>query len=146
MKTLVKYITVLGILFSFFIACIYLFKPPYFYAYARWLPTLLQGTPTEQSLPNPVPNQRFADTWHGMRSGGQNKLGGKVVSVMTGWTVHYYAHLEEYGDIKRHQWIEQGAVIGTVGDSGNAKGTPPHLHYGIYTPTGAVNPYPLIKQ
>ncbi|MDG6372191.1 M23 family metallopeptidase [Glaesserella parasuis] len=65
---------------------------------------------------------------------------------MTGWTVHYYAHLEEYGDIKRHQWIEQGAVIGTVGDSGNAKGTPPHLHYGIYTPTGAVNPYPLIKQ
>lgn len=174
MKTLVKYIAVLGILFSFFIACIYLFKPPYFYAYARWLPTLLQGTPTEQSLPNPVPNQRFADTWHGMRSGGrkhegvdifakrgtpiysttsgvvvkvrQNKLGGKVVSVMTGRTVHYYAHLEEYGDIKRHQWIEQGTVIGTVGDSGNAKGTPPHLHYGIYTPTGAVNPYPLIKQ
>lgn len=168
------------IVLSVFVLCgivsvaVYLFKPPYFYAYARWLPTLLDGVPSEQSLPNPVVGQRFADTWHGARSGGrkhegvdifakrgtpirsttggvvvkvgQNPLGGKVVSVMTGRTVHYYAHLEDYGNIQRHQWIEQGTVIGTVGDSGNAKGTPPHLHYGIYTPTGAINPFPLIKQ
>lgn len=161
-------------IFGLFIIAVYTFKPPYFYAYARWIPTLLQGTPTAQSLPNPLPGQRFADTWHGARSGGRkhegvdifakrgtpirsttsgvvvkvgtNTLGGKIVSVMTGRTVHYYAHLEDYGEVKRHQWIEQGTVIGTVGDSGNAKGTPPHLHYGIYTPTGAVNPYPLIKQ
>ncbi|MFA9487897.1 MULTISPECIES: M23 family metallopeptidase [unclassified Mannheimia] len=150
------------------------FKIPYLYDYLRWIPTLQQGIPTEKSLPNPVAGQRFIDSWHSPRSGGRkhegvdifaprgtpirsttsglvvristNKLGGKVVSIMTGRTVHYYAHLEDYGNISRHQWIEQGEIIGTVGDSGNAKGTPPHLHYGIYTPSGAINPYPLIKQ
>lgn len=150
------------------------FKIPYLYDYLRWIPTLKQGIPTEQSLPNPVAGQHFIDSWHSPRSGGRkhegvdifsprgtpirsttsglvvrigtNRLGGKVVSVMTGRTVHYYAHLEDYGNISRHQWIEQGEIIGTVGDSGNAKGTPPHLHYGIYTPSGAINPYPLIKQ
>lgn len=27
-----------------------------------------------------------------------------------------------------------GAQIGTLGNSGNAKNTPPHVHYGIFTP------------
>lgn len=169
-----KILFFLTALFGVFILAIYLFKPPYFYAYLRWFPTLMEESPSEQSLSNPLPGQRFADTWMAARgwgrkhegvdifakrgtpiqsttSGvvvkvGENKLGGRVVSVMTGRTVHYYAHLEEFGEVKRHQWIEKGHIIGTVGDSGNAKGTPPHLHYGIYTPTGAINPYPLIKQ
>lgn len=150
------------------------FKVPYLYDYLRWIPTLKQGIPTKQSLPNPIAGQRFIDSWHSPRSGGRkhegvdifaprgtpirsttsgvvvrigtNRLGGKVVSVMTGRTVHYYAHLEDYGNISRHRWIEQGEIIGTVGDSGNARGSPPHLHYGIYTPSGAINPYPLIRQ
>ena len=29
--------------------------------------------------------------------------------------------------------------------SGNAKGTPPHLHYGIYGINGARNPHPLLR-
>ena len=36
-------------------------------------------------------------------------------------------------------------MLGFVGDSGNAKGTPPHLHYGIYGPQGAYDPLPLLR-
>lgn len=78
---------------------------------------------------------------------GDNRLGGRSVSVMGpgGW-FHYYTHLEGYGDVKPWQRIKAGHFIGTVGDSGNAKGTPPHLHYGIYNLIGtAQNPYPLLN-
>ena len=37
-------------------------------------------------------------------------------------------------------------MVGYVGDSGNAQGTPPHLHYGVYEAGGAINPYPLLRQ
>ncbi|MGI9339646.1 MAG: M23 family metallopeptidase, partial [Psychrobacter sp.] len=43
-----------------------------------------------------------------------------------------------------NDWVEVGDTIGYVGDSGNAKGTPPHVHYGIYIQGRAVNPYPLL--
>ena len=79
---------------------------------------------------------------------GLNTLGGKVVWV-TGPNLsrHYYAHLDDYAvDIQEGDWVEAGEVLGYVGDSGNAKGTPPHLHYGIYlNGSGAVNPYPFLK-
>ncbi len=60
---------------------------------------------------------------------------------------NYYAHLDEYADdIQVGDWVEAGQVIGFVGNSGNAKTTPPHLHYGIYLKgQGAVNPYPYLK-
>lgn len=77
---------------------------------------------------------------------GTNRLGGRIVTVTgpRGYH-HYHAHLESFGEPEAGEWVEAGEVLGTVGDSGNARGTPPHLHYGIYTLTGrAVNPYPLL--
>ncbi|MBB3221128.1 M23 family metallopeptidase [Pseudoduganella umbonata] len=77
---------------------------------------------------------------------GTNRLGGLVVWVMgPGGQRHYYAHLDRYADVQAGMRIEAGRVLGYVGDSGNAKGTPPHLHYGVYDVGGAINPYPLLR-
>jgi len=76
---------------------------------------------------------------------GLNRLGGQVVGVVgpAGW-YHYYAHLDAWSVIGIGDWVEAGTVLGYVGDSGNAKGTPTHLHYGVYVQGEARNPYPLL--
>jgi murein DD-endopeptidase MepM/ murein hydrolase activator NlpD len=56
----------------------------------------------------------------------------------------YYAHLNEW-HVKEGEYVRKGQVIGTVGKTGNARTTPPHLHFGMYTEDGAVNPYPYVK-
>lgn len=77
---------------------------------------------------------------------GTNRLGGLVVWVLgPGGQRHYYAHLDRYADVAAGMRIEAGRVLGYVGNSGNAKGTPPHLHYGVYEMGGAINPYPLLR-
>jgi murein DD-endopeptidase MepM/ murein hydrolase activator NlpD len=48
------------------------------------------------------------------------------------WRLHYFAHLESV-IVNRFDFVSAGQKIGTVGDSGNAKGKPPHLHYSIVT-------------
>jgi murein DD-endopeptidase MepM/ murein hydrolase activator NlpD len=57
--------------------------------------------------------------------------GGNIVSVLgPKWRIHYYAHLK---DIQVPCWtyVSRGERIGSVGTTGNAAGTPPHLHYAI---------------
>ena len=78
---------------------------------------------------------------------GTNSLGGKVVWIVgPKLSRHYYAHLDAYAEnIQAGDWVEVGEVIGYVGNTGNAKNTPPHLHYGIYLTDGATNPYPYLK-
>lgn len=64
---------------------------------------------------------------------GELARGGKVIlSIGPKWRLHYYAHLE-YSAVKRWQRLKGGEQIGLVGDSGNAKGKPPHVHYSIVT-------------
>ena len=74
-------------------------------------------------------------------------LGGQIVAVLgPGLYVHYYAHLDRFGGFAAGDVVNPGDVLGYVGDTGNAKGTPFHLHYGVYTPArGAVNPWPLLN-
>lgn len=59
------------------------------------------------------------------------------------WTA-YYAHLDKQL-VKKGQRVRKGEVIGTVGNTGNARTTPSHLHFGISPGKGWVNPMPYVK-
>ena len=73
---------------------------------------------------------------------GTNKLGGQVVTVLgPGLEWHYYAHLDRFGALREGDIVNAGDVLGYVGNTGNARGTPYHLHYGIYRHGAAENPY-----
>lgn len=59
------------------------------------------------------------------------------------WTA-YYAHLDKQL-VKKGQRVRKGEVIGTVGNTGNARSTPSHLHFGISPGKGWINPLPYVK-
>jgi murein DD-endopeptidase MepM/ murein hydrolase activator NlpD len=58
----------------------------------------------------------------------------------------YFAHLQTQ-DVEEGAWVEAGERIGTVGNSGNARTTSPHLHFGIYVRgEGPIDPHPFLRQ
>jgi len=62
---------------------------------------------------------------------GELGKGGNVVAVLgPKWRVHYYAHMQEV-TVEKGTWLSQKDKVGTLGDTGNAKGKQPHLHYSI---------------
>lgn len=76
----------------------------------------------------------------------ENKLGGKVVWLRPegkDFTL-YYAHLDEQ-TVGIGDQVNYGDTLGRMGNTGNAKTTPPHLHFGIYTNGGAVDPFPFVN-
>jgi len=79
---------------------------------------------------------------------GTGTLGGmKLWVVGESGTEYYYAHLSAFAaGLADGRRIAAGEVVGYVGDSGNARGTSPHLHFEVHPDGGdAVNPYPLLK-
>lgn len=78
---------------------------------------------------------------------GSGRLGGLRLWLRgesgTDW---YYAHLSAFAeDLTEGQVVAVGDVIGYVGNTGNAVGTPPHLHMQVHPNGGEpVNPYPLM--
>lgn len=122
-----------------------------------------------------VAASRIADTWGAPRGSDRRHQGvdifaprgtvvrsttrGVVASVREGglggrqvWVVgparqrHYYAHLDRWAEgLAEGDVVWPGDALGGVGDSGNARGTPTHLHYGIYGEGGALDPLPLIR-
>ncbi len=79
---------------------------------------------------------------------GENSLGGKTVFVVgAGGRRYYYAHLDDYAvGLAVGDYVTPQTVLGFVGSTGNAQGTPPHLHFGVYTMAGTVDPLPLLQQ
>lgn len=75
---------------------------------------------------------------------GVNTLGGKTVNVSHDGYSFYYAHLDSQL-VNTGQRVKIGDTLGTVGNTGNAITTAPHLHFGIYR-RGAVDPYPFFEE
>ena len=73
-------------------------------------------------------------------------LGGNYVYIAgAGGRRYYYAHLDRIADgLKRGQAVTIDTVLGFVGNTGNAEGTPYHLHFGIYVNRRAINPLPIL--
>ncbi len=72
-------------------------------------------------------------------------IGGKQVWVRDskrGWNL-YFAHLDSQA-VSALQGVNPGDTLGFVGNTGNARTTPPHLHFGIYQ-RGAMDPFPVIN-
>lgn len=76
----------------------------------------------------------------------ENNLGGKVVWMRPdnkNYTL-YYAHLDEQL-VTDGQVVKVGDTLGLMGNTGNARNTAPHLHFGIYGNGGAIDPLPFVN-
>ena len=77
-----------------------------------------------------------------------SNLGGKVVwlyDAKRGQSL-YYAHLDSQ-IVRAGAIVEIGDTLGLVGNTGNARTTPPHLHFGIYRRgEGPVDPFPFVQR
>jgi murein DD-endopeptidase MepM/ murein hydrolase activator NlpD len=72
--------------------------------------------------------------------------GNKLWVVGADGTQYYYAHLSAFAEgIQDGSFVDPGQILGFVGTTGNARGTPAHVHFEIHPGGGpAVNPYPFL--
>lgn len=80
-----------------------------------------------------------------------NSLGGNSFHLWGDAGTYYYGtHLASYRPVQG--WVEAGTVVGYIGDTGNAAGTGPHLHFEIHPgrrlgdPASSVNPTPAVAE
>lgn len=121
------------------------------------------------------PNHAFRDTWGAPRSGGRTHKGtdifapwGAPAYAVTDGVVtrtsssyngglglylrgndgneYYYAHMSSFTS-RAGQRVSAGEMVARVGDTGNARGGSPHIHFEIHPGGGyPVNPYPYVAR
>ena len=102
------------------------------------------GTPVVAAAPGTVEKLFFS------------KGGGGITAYIRSpdqrW-IYYYAHLDEYAPgLTEGQTIARGTRIGSIGSTGNAHPSGPHLHFAVHQMApgedwhegSPINPYPLL--
>ena len=79
---------------------------------------------------------------------GEQPKGGQCLWLTTeSGASFYYAHLDRWAPgLYEGMEVSTGDLLGYVGNTGNAKYTPPHLHFGINENDEMVNPYPVLTK
>jgi murein DD-endopeptidase MepM/ murein hydrolase activator NlpD len=79
---------------------------------------------------------------------GEQPKGGQCLWLTTeNGASFYYAHLDRWAaGLYEGMEVRTGDLLGYVGNTGNAKYTPPHLHFGINENDEMVNPYPILTK
>lgn len=135
---------------------------------AAGIPNQTQGVTCPVAGPH-----HFIDSWGFPRSGGRTHKGTDLmasfntplVAMASGtvrlnrhhlggiqvWVrgddgiIYYYAHLSKWPrGLRTGDRVHEGQVVGYIGDTGNARGTP-HLHLGMIAGGVFVNPYPTVR-
>lgn len=98
---------------------------------------------------------RYVDTWDPAVDDPDSR-GGLAVAIIGDDGIRYYgSHLSSIApEIYPGAQVYAGQLLGTIGKSGNARETSPHLHFGISRPTypedwavrrGEIDPYPYLQ-
>lgn len=114
-----------------------------------------EGTPVVAVTDGVIQELSRVDRWDPAVNDGATR-GGLYVSIIGDDGVRYYgSHFSTLlSTLKPAMRVRAGQLLGTVGRSGNACQTPPHLHFGISRPTeagdwevrrGEVDPYPYLE-
>ena len=103
------------------------------------------GTPVYAAAPGTVEKLFWSD------------LGGNTIYIRSPGkrTIYYYAHLAAYrSGLAEGQQVRAGEPLGTVGSTGDADPSAPHLHFSIlnarpddnWSGGTPINPYPLLSR
>lgn len=112
--------------------------------FPRWGPGFRFHHGTDIVAPFGTPLRAVVD---GTATSSSSALGGLSVKVhMDDGTYFYYAHLSALPeDFVSGMEVQTGDIVGFVGDSGNARGGVPHLHFGVYPDGGGpTDPKPIL--
>lgn len=142
---------------------------------AQALFTPLNGSQLRMPVVGVTPHN-LSDSWHDPREGGRvhkgidifaprgtevvavsdgivsyigdQKLGGHCIWLTTeNGSSFYYAHLDRWAPgLYEGMEVQAGDLLGFVGNTGNARNTPSHLHFGVNESDEMVNPYPLLTR
>lgn len=102
------------------------------WGFPRWTPSphLHEGTDVFADFGTPIVTSEAGRV---IKKGSTGAGGISVWVLGDGGNAYYYAHMQSWArGLAVGQRVERGQVIGFVGDSGNATGGAPHLHFEIH--------------